>query len=210
MVFLLLTGIQRRRNGRRHRPLELLRVGLQPPAPIFTTRGKPGGFTLLDTVFVLVILGIIGLAALPNFQGLLRDMRLTEATAEITTGLQYARTLAVRYGRPFGFQSNAAGRWYMVYDNRYASDAAPHVSDDPPVTAYGVVLNPMDKKWFQRGFNDVESYQGVTFTSLKIVFYPYGHTTNPGPAPQPTVTVRLGDAQRTITVDEVTGRISVQ
>ena len=42
-----------------------------------------------------------------------------------------------------------------------------------------------------------------------IVFYPDGHSTSPL-ASNPAVTVSLGAAQRKITVDGVTGRVSVQ
>ena len=52
----------------------------------------------------------------------------------------------------------------------------------------------------------MENYRQVAFTSAQIVFYPDGHSA----AANTTVTVSLGDSQRTITVDGATGRISVQ
>jgi Tfp pilus assembly protein FimT len=167
---------------------------------------KPGGFTLLDSLIVIVILGIIGMIVMPQFQGMVQETRLNEAAAEIVSGIQYAGNLAVRYRRPFGFQADAAGHWFKIYDNRYAADAAAHTASDPPVTSYGVVLNPIDKSWYQRDFDDMENYRGVTFTSAQIVFYPDGHSGNSNT----TVTVSLGGGQRTITVNGMTGRINVQ
>lgn len=160
-------------------------------------------------LIVIIILGITALAVLPNVQALLRDTRLTEAAAELVSSLQYARNLAARYGRPFGFQADAAGRWFKVYDNRYAADTAAHADADPPVTAYGVVLNPLDKKWYQIDFDDLAQYSGVAFSSAQIVFYPDGHCNDPAAA-NPSMTVSLGAAQRTVTVDGVTGRVSAQ
>ena len=146
------------------------------------------------------------MAIIPQFQGMVQETRLNEAAAEIVLGMQYAGSLAVRYRRPFGFQADAAGHWFKIYDNRYAADAAAHTADDPPVTAYGVVLNPLEKSWYVHDFDDMENYRAVTFTSAQIVFYPDGHSA----ASNTTVTVSLGGSQRTITVDGATGRISVQ
>ena len=146
------------------------------------------------------------MAIMPQFQGMVQETRLNEAAAEIVLGMQYAGSLAVRYRRPFGFQADAAGHWFKIYDNRYAADAAAHTADDPPVTAYSVVLNPLEKSWYVHDFDDMENYRAVTFTSAQIVFYPDGHSA----ASNTTVTVSLGGSQRTITVDGATGRISVQ
>jgi type II secretion system protein H len=168
--------------------------------------GRRQGFTLLDSLIVLVILGIVGMVVIPQFQGMVQETRLTEAAAELVSGMQYAGNLAVRHRRPFGFQADAAGRWFKIYDNRYAADATPHTTDDPPVTAFGVVLNPIDKSWYQHDFDDMENYRQVTFTGAQIVFYPDGHSA----ASNTTVTVTLSDRQRTIMVDGATGRVSVQ
>ena len=160
----------------------------------------------MDSLIVIAILGIIGMIMVPQFQGMVHETRLTEAAAELVTGMQYAGSLAVRYRRPFGFQADAAGHWFKIYDNRYAADDAAHTNADPPVTAYGVVLNPIDKSWYRHDFDDMENFRAVTFTSAQIVFYPDGHSS----ASNTTVTVSLGGSQRTITVDGATGRISVQ
>lgn len=164
------------------------------------------GFTLLDTLIVVAILGIVGMVAIPAIQGMLRETRLNEATAELVSALQYAGSLAVRHQRPFGFQADASGRWYKVYDNRYAADAAAYPTASPPVTAYGVVLNPLDKSWYQRNFTSTDHYRAVTFTSAQLLFYPDGHSG----ASNTVCTVSLGGVQRTITVDGSTGRVSVQ
>ena len=167
------------------------------------------GFTLLDSLLVIAILGIIAMIVIPQFQGMVQETRLNEAAAELVSGMQYAGNLAVRYRRPFGFQADSAGHWFKIYDNRYVNDANPHTADDPPVTANGVVLNPIDKSWYLRDFDDMENYRAVTFTDnnqVPIVFYPDGHSS----ASNTTVTVNLGAAQRTITIDGATGRINVQ
>ena len=171
---------------------------------------RKAGFTLLDSLIVIAILGIVGMAIIPQFQGMVQETRLNEAAAEIVSGMQYAGNLAVRYRRAFGFEADAAGHWFKIYDTLPV--AATRTANDPPVNADGVVLNPLDKSWYIHDFDDMENYRAVTFTSVKIVFYPDGHTAIPGAlvAANTTVTVSLGGRLRTITVDGVTGRISVQ
>jgi len=175
---------------------------------VLIAKRKQRGFTLLDSLIVIVILGIIGMIIIPQFQGLIQETRLTEAAAEIVSGMQYAGNLAVRYRRPFGFQADAAGHWFKIYEYRYATDPAAHTggADDPKVTAYGVVLNPLDKSWYIRNFADMENYRSVTFTDATIVFYPDGHSASS----DTTVTVGLGSRQKTITIDGTTGRIRTQ
>ena len=173
---------------------------------LIKTRKRQRGFTLLDMLIVIAILGIVGLAVIPPLQDMIQETRLTEATAEIVSGMQYAGNLAIRYRRPFGFQTDATGHWFSIYDNRYAEDANTHYDQDPPTTAKGVVLNPLSKRWYQHDFDDMGNYRAVTFTSAQIVFYPDGHSA----ASDTTVTVSLGGRQKTIRVDGATGRISTE
>jgi len=46
------------------------------------------------------------------------------------------------YQRPFGLETDAEGNWLRLFDERYKTDPNPHHEGDPPVDAYGVVLNP--------------------------------------------------------------------
>jgi Tfp pilus assembly protein FimT len=173
---------------------------------LIRTRKRQKGVSILDMLIVIAILGIVGMAVIPQLQGMVQETKLNEATAELVSGMQYAGNLAVRYRRPFGFQADATGQWFKVYEQRYASDPAAHTDDDdePKVTAYGVVLHPLDKNWYIRYFAQMENYRGVSFTSAQIVFYPDGHSA----ATDTTVTVSLDGRQKTITIDGATGRIS--
>lgn len=146
------------------------------------------------------------------------ETKLNEATGELVSGLQYAGNLAVKYQRPFGLkalEANVNGNWFRVFDYRYKDDTIPHhdcfpdPACDPPVDAYGVVLNPFDKKWYQKDFDTMKTYEGVSITSVpaggQIRFYPDGHSDSS----DNTFVLSLAGNQRTITVDGTTGRISV-
>jgi Tfp pilus assembly protein FimT len=179
---------------------------------------RKAGFTLLDSLIVIVILGIIGMVIIPEFQGLIQETRLSEAAAEIVSGMQYAGNLAVRYRRPFGFQADATGTSHLfkIFDNRYYTNitvCTDQVQDDPRMNTDCVVLNPLDKDWYIRDFAAMENYREVTFAIKRddvlipfIVFYPDGHSASSDTA----VTVGLGSRQKTIMVDGTTSRIRTQ
>lgn len=54
------------------------------------------GFTLIELVLVLLILGIIAGIAIPSIRGLMDDTTLDEATQEVVNILKYARNLAIQ------------------------------------------------------------------------------------------------------------------
>ena len=166
------------------------------------------GFTLLDLLIVALILSILGTVAVPHFKGLTIETKLNEAAAELVGGLQYAQNLAVEYQRPFGLKADATGNWFRVFDDRYKADPNPHHGSDPPVDAYGVVLEPLSKIWYVKNYDTI--YKGIKITAVptggEIRFYPDGHSA----AANHTFLISLATAQRTITVNGTTGRVSVQ
>ncbi len=168
------------------------------------------GFSLLDLLIVIMILGILGVFLAPQLHSTLNEARLNEATGELVSGLHYAQSLAVTHQRPFGLTANVADNWFRVFDHRYRTDATPHHSGTPPVDGYGVVLNPMDKKWYTLDFDTTHQYEGVSIDSVPasggmISFYPDGHSS----VSDSVFVLGFGGEQRTITVDGIIGKISV-
>lgn len=58
------------------------------------------GFTLIEITIVLVIVGILAMIAVPNFQGWINHMRFTGFLREVYSGFQDARTRAKTTGIP--------------------------------------------------------------------------------------------------------------
>ncbi len=165
------------------------------------------GFTLFDLLIVALILGILGTITIPHFEGIITETKLNEAAAELVCGLQYAQNLAVEYQRPFGIKADAAGNWFRVFDDQYKADPNPHHGSDPPVDAYGVVLDPLSKIWYVKTYDTI--YQGVKISSVptggEIRFYPDGHSSNG----TTTISLNFVEKQKTIFIDGNTGVITV-
>jgi type II secretion system protein H len=176
------------------------------------TANRDKGFTLVDLIIVVLILGVLVMIAIPQFQSIVAESKLNGAAGELVSGLQYARNLAVLYARPFGLKADVSENRFNVFDtDPYPDDVPPARPDNkPPVDADGVVLNPMDKKWYRKDFDTMNTYEGVRITSApaggQLLFYPDGHSSSS----DSTFVLNLAGDQRTITVNGFTGRISIQ
>ena len=172
-------------------------------------KGRSRGFSLLDLLIVLMILGIMGVILAPQLNSMVTEARLNEAAREMVSGLQYAQSLAVTHQRPFGLKADVGGNWFRVFDFRYRDDINPHHDAAPPVDRYGVVLNPVNKSWYSVDFDTAQTYEGVSIDSAPtdgmISFHPDGHSS----LDDSVFVMSFGGDTRTITVDGTTGKIVV-
>lgn len=168
--------------------------------------GSRHGFTLMECVIIVLILGIVAMAGIPEFKGMISEARLNEAAAELVSGLYYTRSLAVEHQRPFGLRADLSGNWFAVFDGRYHNDPDAHPADVPPVGANGVVFHPLSKALYTEDLDAI--YAGVQIATVpaggEIRFYPDGHSSEAASL----FVIQLGDKQRMISVDGTTGKIN--
>jgi type II secretion system protein H len=167
------------------------------------------GFSLLDLLIVLMILGIMGVIVAPQLHSMMTEARLNEAAREMVCGLQYAQSLAVIHQRPFGLKADVDGNWFRVFDYKYRDDTTPHHNETPPVDAYGVVINPLDKNWYIVNLDTSRTYEGVSIDSVPtggtVSFHPDGHSSSD----DSLFVLSFAGESKTITVDGTTGKIRV-
>lgn len=173
-------------------------------------RQKNRGFSLLDLLIVLMILGIMGVILAPQLYSMMTEARLNEAAREMVSGLQYAQSLAVTHQRPFGLKADVDGNWFRIFDYQHRDDSNPYHDETPPVDGYGVVINPLDKNWYIVDLDTSHTYEGVNLnaapTDGTISFYPDGHSSSD----DSSFVLTYGGDTRTITVDGTTGKIRVE
>jgi type IV fimbrial biogenesis protein FimT len=61
--------------------------------------GSPKGFTLVEVMIVITIIGIIAAIATPNFLAWLENNRLRDASQDLLSNLQYAKFEAIKRNR---------------------------------------------------------------------------------------------------------------
>ena len=109
-------------------------------APAWGARGR-AGITLMETVLVVVVLGILLALAVPRIDNGLRRARLQSASAELTTAHFLARTSAMRYGRPAELHIDAANaRFWVQVDTSIAGGTADTVGAIHRLTSAGITV----------------------------------------------------------------------
>jgi type IV fimbrial biogenesis protein FimT len=95
---------------------------------VMMNRYKISGFTLVELMITLLVFGIIvGLAA-PSFVGLIEGNRVQAKSAEFLSGINMARSEAIKRGAPVAVQAVGGGfqdGWCVLTDPAAACGAAP-------------------------------------------------------------------------------------
>lgn len=108
------------------------------------------GFTLIETMIVVVVVGILAAVAAPSMTDMFRTMRLSSAASALQVSLNLARSEAIKRGsdaRVTVAANGAAGAWtngWTVFaDNTTtANNALAPTADNATVTRLEVVAAP--------------------------------------------------------------------
>lgn len=151
-------------------------------------RTRSAGFTLLELVIVVMILGIMAAVAVPRYAESLSQHRVGAAARRIEADLELARRRA-------RISSTGQSVQFDTGSHSYVLPGVPHL--DHPGQDYAVELGrpPYTASILSADFGG----------DTELLFNGYGFPDSAG-----TIVVQSGKYQKTITVDPDTGGASVQ
>ncbi len=179
-------------------------------------RGKhESGFTLVNLVMVTLVLGIIATASLPSFNAALEDYRLGGAAEEVTTALEYARSVAVSSGTQTKVTVDATADTILVEQYKTTANLLGTETELPEADVetgtFATIERPMNRGTdYSINLRDEERFNGVDISGSVfgggnfVIFDPTGAPSDGG-----TVTLVIKSRQITVSVDNLTGKVSV-
>ncbi len=177
-------------------------------------RGLPAGFTLVEVLVIIFILGIVTALAIPTLQSGLAESKLAGASSEITVALEYAQLVAMTSGGQTRVTIDAASDTILVERFEISGDimgAATEIAEnDIESGTFATVAHPASRgKDYDIVFADEARFDGVDIASANfgggqdVTFDAMGVPSNGG-----TVTLSLGGNQVSLTVDALSGKVT--
>jgi prepilin-type N-terminal cleavage/methylation domain-containing protein len=154
------------------------------------------GFTLIEIMVVVAIMGIFSMIAIPNFISWLPRHRLSLAAQDVASGLIKARSRAVKDNTVVVFGQTGNSFWAFADDGAGSADGA----DGVPVDA-----NNSTQEGDEQTVVSVPLPSGITITaSFQTIFDRRGFPSAPG-----TITLRNSRGARRDIVLSLAGNVQV-
>ena len=161
--------------------------------------GQERGFTFLELVIVVLILGIVTMLALPAMNEFFTEETLNAAADAIVTAIYYARTLAITTSADHGVVFDAASNSFRVM----------RAIGTPPDEIHVTVEQPVTKRDYAVSFDDGSIGRGVDLYSAQFAETSYVRFNNLGtPLDVGFVLLKYGGKSRKIGITATSCEIS--
>ena len=179
-----------------------------------SNRGVHHGFTVLEVLMMVVILGIVATLAVPALQSGVEGSRLSGAAGEIAVALEYAQFVAMASGEQTRVTIDATDDTVLVERSEISGDitgaATQLPENDIDSEAFATVAHPAKRgEDYYIVFADEDRLKSVDIASAtfgagnSVTFNATG-----APAEGGTVTLSLGSRQIILTVDSLSGKVT--
>jgi prepilin-type N-terminal cleavage/methylation domain-containing protein len=176
--------------------------------------GPKGGFTILELLIVVLILGIVAMAGMPTLVSGLEGYRLSAAATEIVTAIEYAQLTAMTAGGNSRITIDSSDNTILVekFEPGQSLLGAETELDDTVVEggSYVKMGHPINKGMdYQVSMASEDRFSGVDIVTSVfgagnfIIFDALGAPSDGG-----TVTLSTGSRQGTVSVDSLTGKVT--
>lgn len=165
--------------------LQALHDGYKASLPARVIAGLPAGlmagFTKLELLVVIVILGISASLAIPGFSNWLHSYRLKGAARDLYSNLHFAKSWAIRDRGEWAVEFNAAGNSYQVVsggpDRLYSTADDNMVLKTVSLGTYGSNLSYGPGSATRKVGRNEPIADSVSFPGDRVVFNSRGMTT---------------------------------
>lgn len=103
---------------------------------------KDSGFTILELIITVAIVGVLAAVAVPNYLEWLPDSRLKEAARNIYSDMQYAKLNAVKEHKEWAIVFDPANNKYHVCSDQNTTDTTDNSWALQPNTIVKTVILP--------------------------------------------------------------------
>jgi len=154
------------------------------------------GFTMVEMMVVLIILGMVAAVAVPSITSSLDEMKIDGAAREVVSAISYCQSIAIKEGEDYKINFNEVQERFKCNN----------------VVTSLTTLHPVDRKPYNIDFKLAGQFQGVDIVNATfspgnksdVTFNSLGEPNRSG-----TVTLDYNGYQKTIGISGLLGEISV-
>ena len=161
-------------------------------APSSKQRGRVGGFTVLELVLVLTIVGILAVFAIPRVSTTTTAVTLSAVTSQVAANIRYAQGLAMSRGQRY--RVNFTATTYQITDGSGAPIVQPLTASTAAISVAPATLS---------GYNPPLTGNYVAFDTKGV---PYISATT-ALAATATITITSGTDTGSVVIAPETGRV---